>query len=118
MPYWSLFCCLCQGYIADALLECLPPEDFASPEGKLLRGMRPGAALACPYCRQAIGFDGQGQLVAADPAWRVLRYSQSAMELKKDTDGANSLTLQEWALQYRFQRPGRHLPLVEYPFAP
>ena len=24
MPYWSIFCLYCQGYLADALLECLP----------------------------------------------------------------------------------------------
>lgn len=119
MPYWSQFCCLCQGYIADALLECLPPEDFNSTTGKLLRGMQPGAALACPYCHGAIGFDAQGQLVAADPAWPVLPYSRSALELKKDADGAGpQVTLEEWALQYRFPQPGSQLPLVQYPFAP
>ncbi len=37
MPYWSVYGCLCHGYIADAFLECLPQADFGSPEDKLLR---------------------------------------------------------------------------------
>jgi hypothetical protein len=93
-------------------------EDFNSQEGKLLRGMRPGAALACPYCHGAIGFDDQERLIVADPDWPVLRYSQTALEIKQAADGASpQMALTEWALQYRFQQPGSHLPLVEYPFA-
>jgi hypothetical protein len=36
MPYWSIFCLYCQGYIADALLECVPVPKRANPAYRLL----------------------------------------------------------------------------------
>ena len=26
MPYWSIYCLWCNGYIVDALLECVPAK--------------------------------------------------------------------------------------------
>src|SRR5947207_1015470 len=31
MPYWSVFCPSCHGYIADALLECVPAAERSDP---------------------------------------------------------------------------------------
>lgn len=36
MPYWSIFCMYCGGYIADALLECLPATKRASAAFQVL----------------------------------------------------------------------------------
>ncbi len=31
MPYWSIYCLYCNGYIVDALLECLPAGNRLHP---------------------------------------------------------------------------------------
>lgn len=60
MPYWSIYCLYCQGYIADALLECVPAANRLNTAYRLLFRSRPGAALACPYCNRLVGFDDHG----------------------------------------------------------
>jgi len=116
VPYWSQSCPLCGGYIADPLLECAVPK---GPDlGRLLQ-MKPGAGVLCPYCRQPIGFDGQGSLVLAPGDWPQVRYSKAALESKMQTDGAPpGMSLEEWAKKYRFQQPGQNEPLENYPYAP
>jgi hypothetical protein len=118
MPYWSVFCVLCRGYIADALLECLPPAKFDGPEGKLLRADSSGVALACPYCGGLIGFNANRQLIAAPSGWPVLRYSRAKLEEKKTDDGEPAqVSVSEWALRVRFDRPGSHRAFESYRFA-
>jgi hypothetical protein len=56
-------CVLCQGYIIDALLECIPATKQSNPAYRLLFGMQPGAALACPYCGGLIGFNYAGRVI-------------------------------------------------------
>ena len=70
MPYWSVYCVLCGGYITDALLECVPAQKRSIPAYRLLFLNRPGAALACAYCGGLIGFDDDGQLMQAEASWR------------------------------------------------
>src|SRR5439155_19364333 len=48
MPYWSIFCLYCRGYIVDALLECIPRDKQADPAYRLLLQAQPGAAFAMP----------------------------------------------------------------------
>jgi hypothetical protein len=116
VPYWSQPCQLCGGYIADPLLECAVPKGHAL---NTLLSMKPGTGLLCPYCHQAIGFDDQGQLDAAPEDWPVVKYSRAALEDKKQLDGAPvSMSLEEWARKYRFDRPGSKEPLENYPYAP
>lgn len=118
MPYWSVYCLHCTGYIADALLECVPTEKRSNPGFALLVAARPGAALACPYCDQLIGFDATGQPQAPQPGWPVFRYGQAELELKKLADGeASSTPLSDWALRHRFMQPGTHQPFSGYTYA-
>jgi hypothetical protein len=118
MPYWSIYCLYCGGFIADALLECVPAARQREAAYLLLAHTQPGAALACPYCNGLLGFDQAGQPQPPQTGWPVFRYGRAELEIKKQDDGvAASTSLGDWALQYRFLRPGTHLPLSEYTYA-
>jgi len=118
MPYWSIYCLHCRGFIVDALLECLPVGKRSHPAYRLLFNARPGAALACPYCNGLIGFDGAGRPQAPQASWPVFRYGHAELEIKKQTDGELATTpLREWALRHRFTQPGSHQPLMNYTYA-
>src|SRR5262249_656371 len=73
IPYWSIFCLYCRGYMAEVLLECVPVPKRANPAYRLLFRAQPGAALACPYCGGLIGFDAAGQPAPRSPGWPVFR---------------------------------------------
>src|SRR5436190_177205 len=118
MPYWSIICIYCQGFIIDALLECLPVQRRQEPAYKLLFLAQPGAALACPYCGGLIGFDASGQPSAPQSRWPVFRYGMAELESKKLADGeAASTPLEDWAARHRFTQPGTHPPLRGYVYA-
>jgi hypothetical protein len=118
MPYWSVYCLYCGGYVSDALLECVPPEKRSSPAYRLLFLARAGAAYACPYCDQLIGFDSSGQPTPPQPGWPVFRLGRAEHEIKRQADGeAIDVSLADWALRHRFTSPGSCLPLVRYTFA-
>jgi len=118
VPYWGVYCLWCRGYIADALLECVPRPGRAHAGYRLLFQARPGAALACPYCGGLIGFDDDGQPQAPRSGWPVFRYGRTELEAKRGADGEPPTTpLTDWALRYRFLRPGSHPPLGNYTYA-
>jgi hypothetical protein len=118
MPYWSIYCLYCRGYLADALLECLPSAKRLSPAYRLLFHARAGAALACPYCNGLISFDDNGQPQVPRPGWPVFRYGQAELEIKKQADGEPpDSPLADWALRHRFIRPGTHDPFGDYTYA-
>jgi hypothetical protein len=106
------------GDIADALLECIPAARRSEPAFLLLVQARPGACLACPYCNGLIGFDNAGQPQAPQPGWPVFRYGQVEVEYKRAEDGEPDTTpLPDWALRYRFMRPGNSQPFRNYTYA-
>lgn len=118
MPYWSIYCLYCNGYIVDALLECLPAAKRLRPEYKLLLHGKSGAALACPYCNDLLGFDNAGQPRSPQTGWPVFRYGRAELELKMQADGEPPGTpLRDWALKHRFTQPGTHEPLTDYTYA-
>jgi hypothetical protein len=118
MPYWSIYCLYCSGYIADALLECLPAAKRSNPAYRLLFQAQAGAALACPYCNGLIGFDDQHRPRVPEQGWPVFRYGAAELELKKQADGEPAgVALQDWALRHRFTQPGSHNPLSNYTYA-
>jgi hypothetical protein len=118
MPYWSIYCLYCLGYISDALLECIPHSKRANPGYHLLFRAQAGAAIACPYCNRLIGFDDAGQLRVPLTGWPVFRYGRAELELKKLTDGEPpNVLLSDWALRQRFTQPGTHFPLCNYTYA-
>jgi hypothetical protein len=118
MPYWSIYCLYCGGYISDALLECVPLVKRADAGYKLLFQAKPGAALACPYCNGLIGFNDLGQPAVPRAGWPVFRYGRAELEIKKLADGEAATTLlADWALKYRFIQPGSHRPLTTYTYA-
>jgi len=118
MPYWSIYCMYCGGYIADALLECLPAHQRLNPAFRLLFQARPGAALACPYCETFLGFDNNGNVQLGLAGWPVFRYGHAELEIKKRSDGeAADISLTDWALRNRFTRPGSHLPFETFTYA-
>ena len=103
MPYWGIFCLYCQGYISDALLECVPAIIRSRPAYRLLFQTRPEAALACPYCNGLLGFDDDGQPCVPKSGWPVFRYGEAELETKKQADGEPPSTpLSDWALRHRF----------------
>jgi hypothetical protein len=107
MPYWSIYCLTCNGYIVDALLECVPAGKRLQPGFKLLFHAKPGAALACPYCNGLLGFDDAGQPCVPQAGWPVIRYGLAELELKKQADGeASTTSLHDWALRQRLTQPG------------
>ena len=118
MPYWSVYCLLCRGYIADALLECLPQTARSHTAYRLLFQAKAGTALACPYCNGLFGFDDSGQPRIPPSGWPVFRYGQMELEIKKQADGEPPATsLADWALRHRFVQPGTHQPFTEYTYA-
>jgi hypothetical protein len=118
MPYWSIFCLYCRGYISDALLECLPASKRLKASYRSLFQAKPGAALACPYCNGLLGFDDTGQPQYPQPGWPVFRYGLAELELKKHADGESSnVSIVTWALRHRFTKPGTHFPFNSYTYA-
>jgi hypothetical protein len=118
VPYWSIYCLWCNGYIADALLECIPMGRHADPAYLLLVQARPGAALSCPYCGRLIGFDDDGRPQAPQSGWPVFRYGRAELESKRQDDGEPPTTLlTDWALRCRFMRPGTNPPFASYTYA-
>jgi hypothetical protein len=118
MPYWSVYCLYCQGYIVDALLECIPVAKRSVPAFRMLFNAQPGGALACPYCNGLLGFDDDGRPRAPEPGWPVFRYGRAELEVKKLADGDPTATaLTDWALRHRFTQPGTHRPLANYTYA-
>jgi len=118
MPYWSIACLYCHGYIADALLECLPAIKRSGTAYRSLFRARAGAALACPYCNNLIGFNDTGQVQVAGKGWPVFRYGRVELEVKKQADGEPPQTsLADWALRHRFIKPGTHSPFGSYTYA-
>jgi hypothetical protein len=118
MPYWGIYCPHCLGFILDALLECLPAHQKRHAAYALLFSGKPGAALACPYCNDLIGFDDSGKPQTPPSAWPVFRYGRAELEVKKQDDYEPPMTvLPVWALKHRFTQPGTHQPLVNYVYA-
>ena len=118
MPYWSVYCLYCRGYIADALLECLPNAKRTTVFFRMLFQAREGVALACPYCNGLFGFDKSGQPRVPETGWPVLRYGHAELEIKKLADGEQpSTSLADWALRHRFTQPGTHQPFGNYTYA-
>jgi hypothetical protein len=118
MPYWSVVCIYCGGYIVDALLECVPASRQKEPAFRLLFLAQPGAALACPYCNGLIGFDAAGQPQPPPSGWPVFRYGRAELEVKMPSDGEPATTpLPDWARKHRFTQPGTRPPLVNYGYA-
>ena len=118
MPYWSIYCIYCLGYISDALLECIPASKKSSAAFRRLFFAQSGVALACPYCNGLIGFDDTGQPQTPQSGWPVFRYGRAELEVKKQADGEpTDLPLPDWALRHRFTQPGTKNPLCDYTYA-
>ncbi len=118
MPYWSIYCLYCRGYIADALLECLPAAKRSVAAYRLLFQAKAGAALACPYCDALLGFDDSGQPQAPRSGWPVFRYGRVELETKRQADGEPpDVSLDVWAQRHRFTQPGSHSPFKSYTYA-
>jgi hypothetical protein len=98
-PWPNKPCPHCRGQITDLLAEMVDPSQKGSPEQKAVIGMRPGGAIACPYCEGAIEYDTGGELVQTS---RIpLRYSrllveQRARDYGNHFHGNPNLTPEEW----------------------
>lgn len=118
MPYWSIHCLFCGGYIADALLECVPLAKRSDPAYRTLFLARPGAAFACPYCNGLLGLSDDGRVRIPEAGWPVFRYGQAELDWKKQADGEPASTsLMDWALRLRMTQPGTHQPFTSYVYA-
>jgi hypothetical protein len=87
MPYWSIVCIYCRGFIIDALLECLPANRQKEPAYKLLFRAHSGAAFACPYCNGLIGFDNSGNPQPPSPDGQSSATAERSWRLKCSRTG-------------------------------
>ena len=79
MPYWGIYCLYCNGYISDALLECIPQAKRVEPGYLWLFNKEPGACLACPYCGGFLGFDQAGVFQLPEAGAPVYRYGRAEL---------------------------------------
>jgi hypothetical protein len=69
----------CGRPIRDLLPEMVPNVEQAKPEFKAVLGQRPGGAITCPYCQQAVEYDADGKSLVPS-ALVPFQYSRIKME--------------------------------------
>ena len=119
MPYWSVFCLYCGGYIADALLECLPAGK-RSRRGLSIVVPGPSGQLRWPVRIATVSSDS---MTTASPRSPGRDGRSSAMDGRswRSRSGADGeppdVSLEDWALRHRFRQPGTHDPFRGYTYA-
>lgn len=102
-PWPDKPCPHCGHTITDLLMEMVPDSDQSSPDYKAVVGQKPGGAVTCPYCQQAIEYHSNGDdLVQSHRS--PLRYSRVKTESRAQSYGRTFLkkadaTPEEWVSQ-------------------
>ncbi len=118
---WPNQACPCQGcgqHIRDLLAEMVPDEHRPGPELKAVVGQRPGGAITCPFCQQAVEYQPDGKTLAPSQL-TPLRYSRAKMEARAKDYGSQKspphrdMTPEEWIAEEKLM-PGA---LVGYRYA-
>jgi hypothetical protein len=100
-PWPDKPCPYCHQVITDLLLEMVPDEEQSTPEFKAINDRKPGGAITCPYCQQAVEYDANGEDLSRSDLI-PLRYSRVKTEGRAQRFGqvflnnANT-TPKEWA---------------------
>ncbi len=100
-PWPDKPCPFCLQNIPDLLLEMTPDAASAMPEYKAINDRKPGGAITCPYCQEAIEYDQNGEDLVRSV--RIpLRYSRAKTESRAASFGQIFLnkpnaTPAEWA---------------------
>ncbi len=103
MPCWSIFCLYCRGYIADALLECVPASKRSAPAYRLLSRLRPGPPSRVRIATISSALMMPGRPRALGSGWPVFRYGRAELEIKRQADGEPAdVSLANWALPASF----------------
>jgi hypothetical protein len=99
-PWPDKPCPYCQRIITDLLIEMVPDTDQGTADYKAINDRKPGGAVTCPYCQEAIEYDSNGEdLVRSN---RIpLRYSRTKTEDRAKSDGQvflnkSNTTPEEW----------------------
>src|SRR5437868_2119779 len=99
-PWPDKPCPYCGEIITDLLLEMVPDVDQVTAEYKAMNNRKPGGAVTCCYCQEAIEYHVNGQdLVQSSRT--PLRYSRSKTEERARNYGGVFLnkpdaTPEEW----------------------
>ena len=117
MPHVELMCLFCAGMIRDLLLECVPKARRTNLGYNLLMELKPGTAFPCPYCGQLLGLDDDQTLRIPQSGWPVIRLGLAELQMKREVDGQEHLSLKEWARTNYWLQPGTHQPLTGYSYA-
>jgi len=54
-------CPYCQQIITDLLVEMVPDTDQGTADHQAINNRKPGGAVTCPYCQEAIAYDVKGE---------------------------------------------------------
>jgi len=88
----------------------VPDADQSKAEFKALLGQKPGGAITCPYCQQAVEYDLHGRALTIS-ALAPLRYSRTKMELRAQDYGSQKsppnpgMTPEQWIAEEKLM-PG------------
>src|SRR5262245_48122144 len=78
-PWPDKPCPYCLRIITDLLMEMVPDAEQRTAEYQAINDRKPGGAITCPYCQQAIEYHSNGEDLV--PSRRIpLRYSRTKME--------------------------------------
>jgi hypothetical protein len=78
-PWPDKPCPSCQQTITDLLAEMVPDSDQATPDYRALNARKPGGAITCPYCQEAVEYDPNGEDLVRSTR-TPLRYSRAKTE--------------------------------------
>jgi hypothetical protein len=91
----------------------VPNTDHASTEFRAVLGQKPGGAITCPYCQQAVEYDADGKSLV--PSLRVpFRYSRAKMEHRASDYGLHknppdlAMTPEQWVAEDRLMPGALH----------
>jgi hypothetical protein len=78
-PWPDKPCPYCGQTITDLLMEMVPDADQASPQYKAIHDRKPGGAVTCAYCQQAVEYHANGHDLVTSTRL-PLRYSRQKTE--------------------------------------
>jgi hypothetical protein len=78
-PWPDKPCPFCGRVITDLLIEMVPDGDQASADYAAIHQRRPGGAVTCPYCQNAVEYDANGEDLVRSTR-TPLRYSRPKTE--------------------------------------
>jgi hypothetical protein len=91
----------CQRHITDLLAEMVPNEEHVTVAFQAVVAQRPGGAITCPFCGEAVEYDVDGQTLVVSSTV-PLRYSRAKMELRAANYGIQkvppdpTMTPEQW----------------------